>query len=181
MSVEFKPTSFRPSAGTKTRKVWEIADRLSKESGKKAKRKTVIEAYIKDGGNRNTASKQYDDWQREYVGKNSSEATTGALKLESVERRRLEIGADGRLLIPAEFREAMQSSPGETLSAWVHEGELHVVSRKVGIRKMQEMIQQHVPEGVSLVDELIKDRRAEAAKEEAELEEDVRASNEMHS
>lgn len=165
MSVEFKSTSFRPSAGTKTGKVWELADRLSKKTGRKAKRKAVIEAYTKEGGNRNTAAKQFDDWQQEYEEGQFGPRSSEPVKPASVERRKLEVGTDGRLLIPAEFRDAMQVSPGDTISAWVEEGELHVVSRSVGLQKMQNIVRKHVPEGVSLVDEFIKDKRAEEAKE----------------
>jgi hypothetical protein len=40
--------------------------------------------------------------------------------------------------------------------------------RRAAIRRMQQEIRKVVPEGVSLVDELIADRRAEAARESAE-------------
>lgn len=41
-------------------------------------------------------------------------------------------------------------------------------TRRAAIRRIQEELRQFIPEGVSLVDELIADRRAEAAREEAE-------------
>ncbi len=181
MSIEFENSSFRPTQGTKTGRVWEIADLLSNKSGKKAKRKAVIDAYTNEGGNRNTASKQYDDWQQEYIDCNTDEEDPVSDEPSSVGRRRLEIGADGRILIPAELREAMQVSPGDTVSVWVDEGELHIISRSVGLLKMRKIVNEHVPEGVSLVDDFIKEKRIAEAKEKAELEEHMRTTHEKSS
>jgi len=44
-------------------------------------------------------------------------------------------------------------------------GELRRWSREEAVRQAQELVRQHVPEGVSLVDELIAERRTEAARE----------------
>lgn len=41
--------------------------------------------------------------------------------------------------------------------------ELHIVSDETEVRRVREMIDRYVPEGVSLVDELIRERRKEAA------------------
>jgi AbrB family looped-hinge helix DNA binding protein len=77
----------------------------------------------------------------------------------------LQIGAGGRVVIPAEFRAAMGIAEGDTLSGRVVDGELRLLSKKAAIRKAQELVRQYIPEGVSLVDQLIEERRAEAARE----------------
>jgi bifunctional DNA-binding transcriptional regulator/antitoxin component of YhaV-PrlF toxin-antitoxin module len=78
---------------------------------------------------------------------------------------RLQIGAGGRVVIPAEMRAAMGVGEGDTLSGRVVDGELRLLSKEAAVRKAQELVRQYIPEGVSLVDELIEERRAEAARE----------------
>ena len=53
----------RPGAGTKTGRVWEIADRLHETSGN-ADRDAVIRACMEEGINVNTASTQFTYWKR---------------------------------------------------------------------------------------------------------------------
>lgn len=71
----------------------------------------------------------------------------------------------GRLQIPAEIRKQLGLEDGDHLTLKVVDGELRVRSVRETIRRAQEMVRRHVPEGVSLVDELIAERRAEAASE----------------
>jgi hypothetical protein len=47
----------------------------------------------------------------------------------------------------------------------VVDGELRVRSRDAAISEIQKLVRGLVPDGVSVVDELIADRRAEAAKD----------------
>ena len=84
----------------------------------------------------------------------------------NVARAQLRIGVGGRVVIPAEMRAALGVKPGDTLIAHVINGELTLMSQKTALRRAQEMVRRFVPEGVSLVDELIAERRAEAAREE---------------
>lgn len=51
----------RPGPGTKTRRVWEIADEIKKKFGK-ADREAVIKACMSEGLNINTASTQFSYW-----------------------------------------------------------------------------------------------------------------------
>lgn len=78
-------------------------------------------------------------------------------------KARLQIGAGGRIVIPAEMREAMGVAEGDGLLARVVDGELQLLSQDAAIRKVQALVRQHVPPGVSLADELIAERRAEAS------------------
>jgi AbrB family looped-hinge helix DNA binding protein len=78
---------------------------------------------------------------------------------------RLRLGPDGRIVIPAAFREALQLSEGDTLIASVSDGELHLLTRQAAVRRAQAIVRQFVPGGVSLVDELLEDRRREVERE----------------
>ncbi len=80
-------------------------------------------------------------------------------------RLRLTLGPGGRVVIPAVLREAMEVEEGDPILAWVEEGELHLLSPRVGARQAQAMLRGLLPEGVSLSDELIAERRREAEAE----------------
>ncbi|MHB8575790.1 MAG: AbrB/MazE/SpoVT family DNA-binding domain-containing protein [Dehalococcoidia bacterium] len=77
----------------------------------------------------------------------------------------------GELVIPLSIREALDVKPGDRLLIELHGDELHVLTVGAGIRRAGEIVRRYIPAGVSLVDELIADRRAEFAKEEAETAE----------
>ena len=80
-------------------------------------------------------------------------------------RLRLTLGPGGRVVIPAALREAMQVNEGDALLAWVEDGELHLLSPRVGARQAQAMLKGVLPKGESLAAELIKERRREAEAE----------------
>ena len=66
----------------------------------------------------------------------------------------------------------MEVEEGDAILAWVEEGELHLLSPRVGARQAQAMLKGLLPEGVSLAGELIAERRREA---EAEAEAEAKA------
>lgn len=78
---------------------------------------------------------------------------------------KLRLGPDGRVVIPAAFREALRLSEGDTLIASMEDGELHLLTLQAAVRRAQVIVRRFVPEGVSLVDELIEDRRREVERE----------------
>ncbi|MEX2431164.1 MAG: AbrB/MazE/SpoVT family DNA-binding domain-containing protein [Dehalococcoidia bacterium] len=80
----------------------------------------------------------------------------------------VQVGRQGRIVIPAEVRQALGIKPGDTLFARLAEGQLVLETRERVIERIRSIFS-HVPPGVSLADELIAERRAEAAREEAEL------------
>lgn len=71
----------------------------------------------------------------------------------------------GRLQVPADIRRALDLGDGDTVTMRVVDGELRVLPTKGAIERIQAIVRRYVPEGVSLVDELIADRRAEAERE----------------
>ena len=72
----------------------------------------------------------------------------------------------GRIVIPAEFRHALDIKEGDSLTVEFDEHELRLFTFQQGIRRAQAIVAKYVPPGVSLADELIADRRAEAEAEE---------------
>jgi AbrB family looped-hinge helix DNA binding protein len=80
-------------------------------------------------------------------------------------RARTRVGEKGRIVIPAEMREALGMDAGGVLDLRVVDGELRISTMESRLRRAQEWVKQVVPSGVSLADELIAERR-EAAKHE---------------
>ena len=83
------------------------------------------------------------------------------------EQVRVTVGPGGRVVIPAEYRAGLNIEEGGAVFMRLDGEELHVVSDATETRRVREMIARYVPEGVSLVDELIRERRREAAAEES--------------
>lgn len=78
------------------------------------------------------------------------------------------IGGGGRIVIPSRLRQAIGVEIGDKVTLSVKDNSLHITTQKEALRRLQALVRMHVPEGVSLVDELIRDRREEVAREERE-------------
>ena len=78
------------------------------------------------------------------------------------------IDSAGRLVIPAPYRRALGLEDGDEVLLRLEGDELRLFSRATGIKRAQAIVAKYVPEGVSLVDELLAERRREAAAEEAD-------------
>jgi hypothetical protein len=73
---------------------------------------------------------------------------------------------DGSIMVPPSVLTAAGYKLGDTLFVRAEgEGEIHLLSSKAAIRRAQELVREFVRENVSLVDELLKDRRREAENE----------------
>lgn len=79
----------------------------------------------------------------------------------------VQVGAQGRLVIPAHLRKALNLKPGERLIARMV-GESLVLERRETIEKRLWEMFSRIPGEVSLVDELITERRADARREDTE-------------
>lgn len=78
---------------------------------------------------------------------------------------RVKIGEGGRVVIPAEFRKALGLCVGDTVVVQLVDGEIHIFTVDHAIDRVQAWVRSFIPEGRSLVDELIAERRAEAERE----------------
>lgn len=75
------------------------------------------------------------------------------------------MGEGGRVVIPAEFRKSMGIKPGDEIIVSLEDGEVRISTLAQVIKRAQELVRMYVPDDVSLVDELIEERRREAARE----------------
>ena len=82
----------------------------------------------------------------------------------SVETR-ARINQNGRVVIPVSFRKALGVRAGDELVLRIEDDELRITTLKRRLERAQRRIRSYVKPGVSLVDELIAERR-EAAKRE---------------
>jgi AbrB family looped-hinge helix DNA binding protein len=82
--------------------------------------------------------------------------------------RHVRIAPGGRVVIPAEFRKALGVGIGDDMVMELTDGELRLRSFDAALKRVQEIVRKYVPEGVSLADELIRERREEAAREDSE-------------
>ncbi len=89
---------------------------------------------------------------------------------------RAKLSSNGRIVIPVELREALGFRPDETLVMDIHMGALRVESFSQRLKRLQEEIARLVPPNVSLADELIAERRAEARREQQEWDHEPNAA-----
>ncbi len=82
-----------------------------------------------------------------------------------MQSQRLKIIEGGKLVIPAAMRRELGIATGDTVVADVTNGELRVRTLPAAVARAQAILRRHVPEDVSLVDDLIADRRHEADRE----------------
>lgn len=80
-------------------------------------------------------------------------------------RTRTTLGEGGRLVIPADYRKQLGISPGDELVVILEHGELRILTPAQALCRAQEQVRRYVPSDVSLVDELIADRKDESAGE----------------
>jgi AbrB family looped-hinge helix DNA binding protein len=77
------------------------------------------------------------------------------------------IAPGGRVVIPAEFRKALGVKIGDAMVIELDGDELRLRSRQAAIKRVQAMVRKYIPDDRrSLADELIAERREEAAREE---------------
>lgn len=90
------------------------------------------------------------------------------MAMKSDEVFKAKIDSQGRILIPAAVREAMKMQPGGHVAMYLDDEGLHLVTSHLAFGRTRRELAKHVPRGVSLADELIAERRAEAAREDQE-------------
>lgn len=73
-----------------------------------------------------------------------------------------QISKGGRLVVPAKLRKALQIEVGDEVVLRLEDGSLRLIPLQQAVNLAQEAVRKYAPNGVSLVDELIQARRAEA-------------------
>ena len=77
------------------------------------------------------------------------------------------VDRQGRIMLPAEMRRRLGIEPGDTLVIDVGDDVVKLLTRRQALDRARRYLKRFVPDGVSLADELIADRRAEVEREEA--------------
>jgi bifunctional DNA-binding transcriptional regulator/antitoxin component of YhaV-PrlF toxin-antitoxin module len=77
----------------------------------------------------------------------------------------VEIDPQGRVQLPEHMLETLGMRDGSRVMIRLKEDRLEIVSQKTAWSDIHKLIREKVPEGVSLVDELIAERRREAQRE----------------
>jgi len=79
--------------------------------------------------------------------------------------KRIVVGKGGEVRIPQFMLDALGVKQGDALLVRFENDELRLYTPAVAGRRVQELVRQYIPQGVSLADELIDERRAEARRE----------------
>jgi bifunctional DNA-binding transcriptional regulator/antitoxin component of YhaV-PrlF toxin-antitoxin module len=79
---------------------------------------------------------------------------------------KIRVDADRSAVVPAKVIDALALKEGDVLFVRIQDGEIHLLTKTAVMRRVQSLVREFVPEGVSLVDELLEDRRREVAEAE---------------
>jgi AbrB family looped-hinge helix DNA binding protein len=74
---------------------------------------------------------------------------------------RTKLAEGGRIVIPAEYRQALDLHIGDEVILRLEDGTLRIYTPSQAIRDAQELLRPYLPQGRSLSDELIAERRKE--------------------
>jgi AbrB family looped-hinge helix DNA binding protein len=78
---------------------------------------------------------------------------------------RTKIDSSGRVVLPSDIRTAMKISAGDTVQIVMDAGTVQIKTQQQALREAQEYFCKTIPGSVSLVDELLRERREDAARE----------------
>ena len=146
----------RPGAGTCSGRVWELADQITREQGRRATRREVRDRYQSEGGRGNTANTAYQSWKRAQ----DAPVRRRPAPARDVPSQQLAVTAAGRCVIPREMRAAMRLQPGDRVIARVEAGELRLVSPAVAVEQVQARMRRYDPPRDGVVNRFLAERRA---------------------
>jgi AbrB family looped-hinge helix DNA binding protein len=74
---------------------------------------------------------------------------------------RTKIGPGGRVVIPARYRKSIGIGVGDEVVLILDGEGVRLMTPRQAVKRAQDLVRRYVPEGISLADELIEDRRKE--------------------
>ncbi|HLY81319.1 MAG TPA: hypothetical protein VKQ70_18215 [Caulobacteraceae bacterium] len=80
----------------------------------------------------------------------------------------LEVKPDGSLPMPPELAKLLDATPGRRVFVEMKDGRATIMSDMAALEEAQAIVCKYIPAHVNLADELVADRRAEAAREVAD-------------
>jgi AbrB family looped-hinge helix DNA binding protein len=72
---------------------------------------------------------------------------------------RVKLTGGDRIVIPVEYRRALGLHIGDELILRLEDGEVRIFTPQQAIKRAQELVRRYIPQGRSLSDELIAERR----------------------
>jgi AbrB family looped-hinge helix DNA binding protein len=75
------------------------------------------------------------------------------------------LGQSGRIVIPTKYRRRLGLKSGDEIIMSLDEAGLHIYTPAQAVARAQALVRRYIPEGRSLSEELISERREEAARE----------------
>ena len=88
-------------------------------------------------------------------------------KEPTLDRETAKVSANGRVVIPVAYRKALGLRSGGQVIFRMEDDQVQITTMKLNLERARRRVRKYVEPGVSLVDELIAERR-EAAKREYE-------------
>ena len=85
-------------------------------------------------------------------------------KKMTLEQTKTKIAEGGRVVIPVEYRRALQLEVGDEILVTLNNGEITIIPRKEALRRAQDIVSSYCSSR-SLAEELIGERRQEAENE----------------
>ncbi|NQT74526.1 MAG: AbrB/MazE/SpoVT family DNA-binding domain-containing protein [Chloroflexi bacterium] len=80
-----------------------------------------------------------------------------------MDRVKTKVSNGGRVVIPAAYRKELGINPGDDVLLTLEEGEIRLVTTRQAVERAQRLVRRYIPRDVSLSEELIQERREEAA------------------
>jgi antitoxin PrlF len=102
------------------------------------------------------------------LARSAKRAVKAREEAEPTRQEWVQVAPDGRVVIPASYRKLLGVDNGGPVFLLSDDGAVRLLGRDAAIRRAQQLVARHVPKGVSLADELIAERRAEAERENRE-------------
>jgi antitoxin component of MazEF toxin-antitoxin module len=78
----------------------------------------------------------------------------------------IRVSGDGSIRLPAEILDGAGLAPGQHAHVSVRNGRIEVLSQVAALERARALVREYVPEGKSLVDDLIAERRRESQHDE---------------
>lgn len=85
--------------------------------------------------------------------------------MAQLDETRLKVNENGRVVIPAAYRQALGINAGDEIILRYEDDELRITTMKRRIERAQRQVRKYIKPGRSLVDELIAERRRETQNE----------------
>lgn len=150
-------------SGSEKARIWQICDELLERTGHIPSGREVVDLYVAEGGNEGTGFTQYSHWKKALAAQRAADDEPMPDAPGSLPFRALSVSPEGHLVLPPDMRRAMLLDADGRVTVSVVDGELRAISPMSAVHQLQRRAAALVKPGTLVSDELIAERRAEAA------------------